>query len=89
MILNVPKVLWARFFYVSTPFLLVMAAAAAAAAAAAVVEPKICFDEAKNRAASSLWVGANRYRTDSCVSKLLWVYSHLKSDFFSEKNLLN
>ena len=29
MILTGPKVLWARFFYVSTPFLLVVAAAAA------------------------------------------------------------
>ena len=37
----------------STPFLLVRAAAAAAAAA----EQKSCFDEAENRAASSLGVG--------------------------------
>ena len=39
-------------FYVSTPFLLVAVAAAAAA------NPKSCFYAAKNRAASSLGVGA-------------------------------
>ena len=61
-------------FYVSTPFLLVRAAAAAAAAA----EQKSCSDEAENRATSSLWEGDHRYQGISCMSKLLWVYSHLK-----------
>ena len=42
-------------------------------AAAAAAEQKSCFDEAENRAASSLGVGANRYARISCVSKLLWV----------------
>ena len=65
------------------------AAAAVAAAAAAADEQKSCFDEAENRAACSLWVGDHRYTRISCMSKLLWVYSHLKSDFFSENNLLN
>ena len=51
---------------VSTPFFLVRAAAAAA-------KPKSCFDEAENRAASSLGVGGHRYTRVSCVSKLLWV----------------
>ena len=51
-------------------------------AAAAAAEQKSCFDEAENRAASSLWVGDHRYTRISCMSKLLWVYSHLKSDFF-------
>ena len=51
----------------------VAAAAAAVAAAAAAVEQKSCFDEAENRAASSLGVGANRYARILCVSKLLWV----------------
>ena len=60
----------------------------AAAAAAAAAEQKSCSDEAENRAASSLWVGDHRYQGISCMSKLLWVYSHLKSDFFRETNFL-
>ena len=70
-------------YFVSTPFLLVAAAAAAAAA----VETKICFDEAENRGPGSLGAAGNRYRRISCLSKLLWVWSRLKSEFFSEKKL--
>ena len=69
------------FFYVSTPFPLVPAAAVG-------VESISCFDGAENRAASSIGVGANRYLPDLGFSKLLWIYSHLKSDFVSEKKLL-
>ena len=58
IILTGPKVIWARFFYVSTPFLLVMAAAAAAAASD---DPKSCFDAATNRTASTLGVGATSF----------------------------
>jgi len=54
---------------VSTPFLLVRAAAAAGWWA----ESRMCFYEAENRAASSNWVGANRYLPDFLFSKLLWV----------------
>ena len=68
------------FYFVSTPFLLVAAAAAA--------ETKNCFDGAKNREASSLGVAGNRYQRMSCLSKFLWVWSHLKAEFFSEKKLL-
>ena len=59
-----PKVLWARFFYVSTPFLLVAVAVAAAAA-----DPKSCFYAAKNRAASSLGVGANSFYICQMLAK--------------------
>ena len=52
------------------------------------VRLKRCFDEAENRTASSLWVSGHRYTSFKCVSKLLWVWSDLKSDFFSDKNLL-
>ena len=51
-------------------FFLVRAAAAAAAVGG---QKKSCFDLAQNRAVVSLWVGAHRYRRDSCASKLLWV----------------
>ena len=74
----------------STPLRLIAAAAAAAvaaAAAAAAVETKNCFDEAENRGAGSLGAAGNRYRRISCLSKLLWVWSRLKSEFFSEKKL--
>ena len=70
-------------YFVSTPFLLVALAAAAAA------ESKSCFDEAKNLGASSLGAAGNRYPRILCLSKLLWVWSHLKSEFFSEKNSRN
>ena len=49
---------------------------------------KSCFDEAENRSASRHWVSGHRYTSFKCVSKLLWVWSDLKSDFFPEKNLL-
>ena len=51
-------------------------------------ESRSCFDEAENRAASSLWAGATSYAGFLGLSKPLWVWSHLKSDFYSEKNLL-
>ena len=52
-------------------------------------EQKSCFDLADTFKTSSLWVGDHRYTSISCTSKLLWVQSHLKSDFFLLKKLLN
>ena len=37
-----------------------------------------CFKSAENRATSSPWVGGHRYKSVSCASKLLQVYSDLK-----------
>ena len=68
MILTDPKVLWAWFFNVSTPFHLVPAAAAAAAVG---VESQSCFYEAEYRLASSLWVGGG------AVSKYLVAFKSL------------
>ena len=48
-----------------------------------------CFDGAENRAALSLWVGNFSVSTDFVFSKLLRVQSHLKSDFFFRKKILN
>ena len=47
------------------------------------------FKSAENHSENRLWLGGHRYTRILCVSKLLWVYSHLKSDFFSDNNLLN
>ena len=44
------------------------------------VNEKRCFNEAKNRAASSLWVRDFPVSTDFVFSKLLWEYSVLKLD---------
>ena len=52
------------------------------------VEQKSCFDEAENRAASSLGVGGHRYTRISCVSKLLWFQGDLKPFFFKAINSL-
>ena len=35
---------------------------------------------AQNRAASTLWVSGHCYKSISCATKLLWVYSNLKSE---------
>ena len=47
-----------------------------------------CFYEPEIRKASRHWISGHRYTSFKCVSKLLWVWSDLKLDFFSEKNLL-
>ena len=35
---------------------------------------------AQNRAASTLWVSGHCYKSISCPTKLIWVYSNLKSE---------
>ena len=47
-----------------------------------------CFYEPEIRKASRHWVSGHRYARILWMSKPLWVWSHLKSDFYSEKNLL-
>ena len=48
-----------------------------------------CYDEAENRPAGSLELGNFPIFTDSVFSKLPWVMSRLKSDFFVEVKFTN
>ena len=50
--------------------------------AAAAAKLKNCFKLAKNSAGCRLWACRYLYARVSCVSKLIWIWSDLKSEFF-------
>ena len=52
-------------------------------------DPKNCSKIAQNFLYCSLEYIYKHIGTRKSLTKALWVYSHLKSDFFSEKKLLN
>ena len=52
-------------------------------------EKKNCFKISQNLLYCSLRYIYKYIGTPKFLVKVLWVYSHLKSDFFSEKKLLN
>ena len=62
---------------------------AAAAAAAAADEPKICFDAAKNQAASSLGVGATFFYICQMHVKTLMGLQPFEVRFFFEEKFTN
>ena len=47
-------------------------------------EPKSCFKIAQNRVCCSLGYIFRYIGTPNFSEKVLWVYSHLKSEFFSD-----
>ena len=47
-------------------------------------EPKNCFKIAQNRVCCSLGYIIRYIGTTNARKKVLWVYSHLKSEFFSD-----
>ena len=53
------------------------------------MEAKNCANISQNLLYCSSRYTSTYIGTPKFVTKALWVYSHLKSDFFSEKNLLN
>ena len=52
-------------------------------------EKKNCSNISENLLYCSLSYTSTYIGTPKFLTKALWVYSHLKSDFFSEKKLLN
>ena len=53
------------------------------------MDAKSCANISQNLLYCSSRYTSTYIGTPKFVTKALWVYSHLKSDFFSEKNLLN